>query len=370
MRSNRLLQIAARVASGLAAALLGTVCHKPQGPHKPYLAFVANQGSQSVAVIDLGSLSLAKVIGLNQHPGEIGPRPRSRELYVAGDRGVDVLEYSGLRLARRWAVAGGASHLTFSPDGKKAFLIEGPEGKIAVFDASTGQAISLPPSPASLSGIALTRDGKTLVAESKQKNVVYFIDAETLRPLGSVGTGLGPGSMVIAPGDQNVFIADTAENLITVAAIHSSALFTYLEIGDAPTTLILKPDGGEIFALSASGTRMTILDATAVDVEQVLSTGHHPAAGVFSPDSSRFYWTNAGDGTISALDVSTRQVLASTRIGVAPQDLALTPDGRYLAVLDGGSSSVEVVEAASTHLLNTIATGAQPVSIVIPAWQN
>ncbi|MGH9453556.1 MAG: hypothetical protein ACRD2O_06255 [Terriglobia bacterium] len=367
--SSRGPQIAIRAALGLAAAVMLAACHPRHIPARPYLAFIANQGSDSVAVVDLGTFSVTKVIGVTHHPNLMALRPHSHDLYVAGDTGIDILDYPGLRITGHWNFPGGVSALTFSPDGSRALLIEKPDGRIAGFDCAARRKMAVIKSPSGLTGLALTSNGKILVGEARSKDLVYFIDPDTQQILGSVKTGRNPGSMVISPDNSKVYIADTGENLITVADIPARALLAHLEISNPPTLLILKPDGGEIFALSASGTRMTMLDVSQATVEEMKSTGHGAAAGVFSQDSSRFYWANEGDGTVSSMDVSTRQVLASTRVGVAPQGLALTPDGRFLMAIDGGSSSVEVVEAASTHLLTTIPVGAQPVSVIIPGWQ-
>src|SRR5208337_472008 len=92
-----------------------------------------------------------------------------------------------------------------------------------------------------LSDLALSPDGKTLVAASSLPNLITFISTETHQSLGTVEVGQSPGPMVILPDNSKVFVADAGEEKISAADVPSRKLLSHIEIGVRPTVLLLKP---------------------------------------------------------------------------------------------------------------------------------
>ncbi|HXW15643.1 MAG TPA: hypothetical protein VEN79_14140, partial [Terriglobia bacterium] len=227
----------------------------------------------------------------------------------------------------------------------------------------------------SLRDLALSPDGKTLVADSENPNQITFISTETRAAVGTVEVGKSPGPIVILPDNSKVFVADTGEEKISAARVATRQLLAHIEIGTLPTALLVKPDGGEIFAFAAQSSTMVIIDAFHDNVEQTFPLGRDAVAGVFRQDMSVLYIANAGDGSVLALDVQTRDVLASTHVGMEPYALALTPDQRLLVVADRAASSLAVLHADSSSLRNdrsvlitTVPVGASPVDVVVPDY--
>jgi YVTN family beta-propeller protein len=278
-----------------------------------------------------------------------------------------------------------ARDLQFSPDGRAAYVLNPADHEVVFLDC--GGAAGDPPAAAvpkivfrlrlagTLRDLALSPDGKTLVAASENPNQITFISTETRRALGTTEVGQSPGPMVILPDNSKVFVADSGEEKISAAALTPQKLFSHIEIGTRPTALLLKPDGGEIFVLAAPSSTLVILDAFHDNVERTFPLGGDPVAGVFRRDMTVLYIANAGDGSVLALDAQTREVLASTHVGMAPCALALTPDAgqRLLVVADRAASSLAILQADPTSLSNdrsvlitTIQVGASPVDVVVP----
>jgi DNA-binding beta-propeller fold protein YncE len=278
-----------------------------------------------------------------------------------------------------------AKDLTFSPDGHAAYVLNPADHEVVFLECEGAAGIS--PEEAipkvtfrlrlsdTLSDLALSPDGKTLVAASSSPSQITFISSQTRQPLGAAEVGQSPGPMVILPDNSKVFVADTGEEKISVADIGSRKLLSHIEMGARPTTLLLKPDGGEVFVLTAQSSTLIIVDASLDNVEQTFPLGRDAVAGVFRRDSSVLYIANAGDGSVLALDVQNRVVLASTHVGMEPRALALTPDPdqRLLVVADRAASSLAILHADPTSLsidrpalITTVPIGAAPVDVVIP----
>jgi DNA-binding beta-propeller fold protein YncE len=347
-----------------------------------------NHQSATLVAVNLANFHVIASLAVSPQPERVLARLRARQLYVVSSTGkINVAAFPHLHLVTTLDVGRSAKDLAFSPDGRAAYVLNPTDHDVVFLDAEGGP--SNPPEGGipkvtfrlrlggTPSNLALSPDGKTLVAASSSPNMITFISTETRQPLGTVGVGQSPGPMVMLPDNSKVFVADTGEEKISAAAVASRKLLSHIEIGVRPTALLLKPDGGEIFVLAAPSSTLVIADAFHDNVEQTFPLGRDPVAGVFRQDMSVLYIANAGEGSVLALDVENRQVLASAHVGMEPRALALTPDERLLVVADRAASSLAILHADPTSLSNdrsvlitTVPVGASPVDVVVPDFVN
>ncbi len=367
-------------------ACLGA-CHRQSEPLKPYLAFVANEHSNTVAAVDLADFHMVASIPVAARPEQLAVRPLSQELWVVSATGtISVIGFPALRVAQTLYVGKSARHLIFAPDGNHTYVLDPESGQIVFGDGKRGEGLGESGRlkvGGKLTSLALTPDGKTLVAADAATNRLVFVSVEARKVLGAVEVGKGPGPIVILPDGNKTFVADTEEEKVSAADVASQQILSHIEISSKPTALLLKPDGGELFVLSAEGGIATIVDAFHDNVEQTFPTGQGTAAAVIRRDQSVLYLANAGDGSVTSLDVENRVVLNSTHVGTEPRTLALTPDERFLVVADYAASSLAVLRAdpqsrdrkgkpwmdpKRSLLITTVPVGAGPVDVVVPDW--
>jgi DNA-binding beta-propeller fold protein YncE len=353
-------------------------------PLTPYTAYVLNHQSATLAAVNLADFHVTGSLPVTSAPERVLVRPGARQLYVVSPTGkLSVAAFPHLHLVTTLDVGRSAKDLTFSPSGRAAYVLDPADHEVVFLDCAGSSGHS--PEGAipkiafrlrlggTLSDLALSPDGKTLMAASSSPSQITFISTETRQSLGAVEVGQSPGPMVILPDNSKVFVADTGEEKISAAAVATRKLLSHLEIGARPTALLLKPDGGEIFILAAPSSTLVIVDAFHDNLEQTFPLGGAPVAGIFRQDESVLYIANAGDGSVLALDVQNRAVLALTHVGMEPRALALTPDERLLVVADSAASSLAVLRADPTSLSNgrsllitTVPVGASPVDVVVP----
>lgn len=368
----------------LAAYLPALVACRPQVPLKPYIAYVVNSQSATLAAVNLADFHVTASLQVSPQPERVRVRPGAHQLYVVSAPGkISVAAFPQLHVVTTLDVGRSAKDLEFSHDGRTAYVLDPADHELVFLDCEGGTRNS--PENAipkvafrlhlggTLRDLILSPDGKTLVAASENPSLLTFISTATRAPLGTVEVGKSPGPMVILPDNSKVFVADTGEEKISVADVATRKLLSHIEIGARPTALLLKPDGGEIFVLAAQSSTLVIVDAFHDNLEQTFPLGVSPAAGVFRQDMSVLFIANAGDGSVLALDVQNRAVLASPHVGLEPRALAMTPDERLLVVADRAASSLAVLRADPTSLSNdrsvlitTVPVGASPVDVVVP----
>jgi YVTN family beta-propeller protein len=353
-------------------------------PLKPYTAYVLDRQSATLAAVNLANFHVTAAVPVAPEPERVLLRPGSRQLYVVSSTGkIGIAAFPPLHLITTFSIGKSAHGWVFSADGRAGYVLDPADHELVFLDCAgaTGEAaaeailqvkfrLRLSSTPSEL---ALSPNGKTLIAASANPGRITFVATETHQLLGAVEVGQDPGSMVILPDNSKVFVADTGEEKISAADIPSQKLLSHIEIGVRPGVLLLKPDGGEIFALSGQASSLVILDAFHDDVEQTFPLGRGPVAGVFRRDMSVLYIANSGDGSVVAMDPQNREVLTSTPVGIEPRALALTPDERLLVVADRAASSLAVLHADPTSLsknrsvlITTVPVGAAPVDVVVP----
>lgn len=373
-------------------ALVLISCSRRPDPPLPYLAFVVSQETNSVAVVNLAKLRVVASLTVSRGPEAAVLRPRSQEIFITGAGGIDTIQIPDLKVRLNSRAAHHPRSLVFSPDGRFAYYLLGAEppatgplgstaespppgyySSIGILDCASGEEVGQISAGGRLSHLAITPDGRTLLASDPAASALHVFDAAARKPLCVMPAGKGAGPLAIQISGSKAFVSNTEENKITVVDTAARQVLSHVELGMRPGSLLLKPDGGELFILCPQAATLAIVDAFHDNVSQTLPTGRNPLAGVFRRDSSMFYIANRGDGSVTTLDVQNRVVLSSTPVGREPVALALTPDERFLAVADEGTSSLAVLIAEPARLakirsalISTVPVGARPVAVVIP----
>lgn len=348
----------------------------------PYLAFVANRDSNTVAVVNLATFRLIRSIPVPPAPTQVVARPGSHELYVLSESGsLSLIVDPGLHITGSVPIGPGAANLTMARDGSRAAATNAA-GEVVIINCASHSVAARIRVGGDLAGLVFTSDGTTLVAADREGNRLVFVGASTAKVLGEVQVGKQPGPMVILPDGSKLFVADTGEPKISVIDVGSRQLLSHLELASEPVGLVLKPDGGELLVFSRDSATLTILDTFHDDVEEdrPISTGKVPVAGVATADSTKLYVLNGGPdgGFVQGVDLQNRAPLGATYVGPDPSALALTPDERYIAVTVASSLAVlgtsplnpkPKVPGTPMPLITTVPVGARPVAVAIPGWK-
>lgn len=366
----------------LALASLSSACTKKLSAPEPYLAFIANHDSNTVAVVNLATFRLARSIAVAPGPLEVAARPGSHDLYVLSESGsVSVIADPSLEVTSSILMGTAAANLALAPDGSRA-AASNADGEIVLIDCASRAVSARVKTGGEIAGLIFTPDSKTLVAADRDGNRLVFVDAPTAKVLGEVQVGKQPVAMAVVPDGNKLFVADTAETKISVIDIAARQVLSHLELASNPVELVLKPDGGELLVFSRDSGTLTIIDTFHDDVEEdrPISTGKDPVAGVPTRDSRKLYILNGGPegGYVQAIDVQNRAPLGATEVGPDPTAIALTPDERYIAVTVGSHLAVLAtsplnpkpkVPGTPLPLITEIAVGARPVAVSVPGWR-
>lgn len=227
-----------------------------------------------------------------------------------------------------------------------------------------------------IGGLAVTADGRRLLATNFGDDTVSIIDTVTCRVVSTVFQANEPFSIAAGPaGTAFVYVTAGSTALDAVLAIDvdtaeiAGCYPVAMDIGD----LVTDPTSSRVYLTrtGSAGVDVLALDAAMRPARSVSVSGHVGAAAAglrISADGRRLYAAvrqPAGD-TVTVLDRDLN-VLDSLTVGASIIDLAVSPDGARLYVATAGPegrSLVHVIDARTHSLAYTRAIEAPLIQLI------
>jgi DNA-binding beta-propeller fold protein YncE len=277
------------------------------------------------------------------------------------------------------------------------------------------------------SGMALSRDGKVLIAAHNESASLFDVASlvnggEAL--IGRIPERAGAGRVYAntSPDDALLFLADERTKSITVVDFAKArvpggaaqSVLGFIPTGDLPIALTFSPDGKWLYTTSqrvpTSAQANTsqwpvvcrkqgsldprdppeqvegavlVVDVSKVrtdaehSVARIVRAGCNPVRFVFSPNSDRAYVSARAENALLVFDARKLGVRGDTAnpligripVGTAPVGIAVTPDGRRVLVTNSNRFAGGADDKQSVTVIDAarVADGAKAILGEIPA---
>jgi YVTN family beta-propeller protein len=176
-----------------------------------------------------------------------------------------------------------------------------------------------------------------------------------------LGAGVRPGTIVISPNSQTIYVGSWSSNGSAVSVIDSqtNTVTATIPITGLPGDLAIAPDGSTLYLLAGVNSS-TAVYAISTATDMVTATFQVPA-GCFtvSPDGKHIYVTGYPGRGISIIDTATNQVHRNAihTPHFLSREIVLSPDGQT-AYVAGGSVALGtgalVIDLATRTITGTI----------------
>lgn len=222
-------------------------------------------------------------------------------------------------------VGDGPTDLVFSPDGTRAYVLNGSSLNMVVVDIDRSSAT-----------FNTVIGSPIRVANSSP-------DAITVTPDGT-------RAYITSPGFDHVVVID----IDPASPTFGSALAPPISVGDMPTDLAVTPDGTRVYVTVGFDDEVVVIDSdptsatfnTAIGVP--IPVDENPQMVAFSSDGTLGYVSSAFEHTVSIIDTDPASATFNTVIGTIdvgdiPRELAVSADGNYLYVINDRDETVSVI---------------------------
>jgi YVTN family beta-propeller protein len=346
-----------------------------------YWAVDAGHGANGVDIVDVASGKVVETLPLPGASGGIAFAPDGRTAYVSGEpkSGATPLDPTGRGgpVPPPQEEGGDAIHI-FSVDATTGRATEG--NGIQLPATTGGRAQQADGSPVGWpQGLAVTPDGKTLVAALNHADQVAIIDVATGQSR-LVKVGTFPYGLAIDRSGRTAYVTNEYDGTVSVVDIASGAQTRTIQVGGSsnpdgsadpnrnahPEGIVTDPQRDQAYVAVTNRDAVAIIDTASgavshyVSVAREAGLGASPVSVREAPDGRTLYAADAGEDAVAAISLVPRGRQLDHRhvdegdhghagdkglgafelIGKIPTaayttDVAVTPDGRRLVWLAG-----------------------------------
>jgi YVTN family beta-propeller protein len=312
----------------------------------PY-AFVSNEASDNVSVIDTGTDSVVATLDAGQRPRGIKLTPDGKTLVVAvsgSPRAGPGVDESKLPPADR------------SKDG------------LALVDLATRQVRRLP-GGVDPENFDISSDGKTIYVANEDASATSVVDVPSATVKATVKVGAQPEGVTIRPGADEVWVTSEEGGKLYVIDTKADSVRHVITVGMRPRSVVFTHDGKKAYAPAEVGANVTVIDATTyrpIATISVPGKAPKPMGSVITPDDSKVYISTGRGGTIAVLDTKSNKFVGAVDVGSRPWGMALSADGNRLWTANGPpGNDVSIIDLASNHVVKKISVGKAPWGVVL-----
>lgn len=260
--------------------------------------------------------------------------------------------------------------ILFSPDSTTAYVpVNGPE--IAVMDVATRKTVALIDSIASVSGLAISPDGSTLLSPSSgTSNLVALSRSSVVAKVavGAINSGsqifLEYGGVAVSPDGKRAYVTDYASGALAAVDTASKKVVYSVPVGSEPVSVVVSPDNSKVYVANSFSNSVTVVDAETFKTKTMPVPNQYqgyPSSIAIAPDGKTVYVAvnnvqpDFGNAIcwIVGIDTGTRQISSATRIRY-PMALIVSPDGKAIYVIGGISDTLYTISTATHKIIHSV----------------
>ena len=369
----------------LAAASAAVGCSRKKATPISGYCFVANQGSRSVAAVNLESFRVQQQISLDSGPTAVVAHPSKPKVFVlAPDAGtVYEIDAATLAVSRRVRTGNLAVGMLMSPAGDSLWVLYRDPAMLVELPLDSlkpGRRIRLSSPPDSFDLVT--------VKDNKDSRVLAAIASRTDRTIALASLGRAVVERTIAAGAEPSLISfrqdglqliagNGPEHSITIFDVATGKTVVRLPLPLAPRHFCATTGGGQLFVTGDGMDAVVVVFPYTTEVYQTILAGRAPGAMAVTDDPSGPSYllvANRETNGITVLDIIDYKLVAIVSVGQGPSQIVMTPapERQYVLVLNETSGDLAVIR---TRALATTPNGAQrrlksaPLFTLIPVGE-
>lgn len=209
----------------------------------------AGDGANTVSIVDVRAMRKAGEIGLGRfrRPHGLAWDATGTRLLVTTElpSALLLVDAAARKVIRDYDVQGKSPHMVTAA-GERAFVSNVDTAAVAVVVLATG-AVTLIPTAARPQGSVLAPDSRLYVVNTGAARIT-IIDTGSLRVVGTIATGNGPGRIALTPDGKTLVYNLQNDLAVGFADASSGKQAATLPIGGRSLSLTMSPDGKTAFA--------------------------------------------------------------------------------------------------------------------------
>ena len=257
--------------------------------------------------------------------------------------------------------------ISFSEDGRTAWIATAGEDRISVVDVGDLELVGTIATPASPLGVVPLPNGLDLAVTSFADGGVFRLTRQGSRLGGDRGTAAGASTMSGPfPGNRYLLSVEQADSLYVFDAAGFSFSAVY-PTGARPFPPSATSDGRLAFVPTYDDGTVTVIDLFNGRVIDTVPVGTQPSGGSVLPGDIDYAVVVRGEDRVLFMNTASRQLVGELTegIGDSPFSFVVSPNGRLGFVNNTASADVSVVDLATRSVIARVDVPEVPIVMAV-----
>jgi len=254
-----------------------------------------------------------------------------------GSDDLSLLDLDSLRAVRKEPAGFGPLGVAFGVDGNVAYVTNMESGLVKVFSYPALELVDTLKVGHIPTDLVATPDGYSLLVANYGKGKwgrLDVLDRQKKRVTQTVKVGVKPLAVVATGTGDKAYVANSAENTLSVVSLEVFKVLETITVGDGPNGLAISRNGRKLFVTHSRSNDLWVYDLRRKAVLQKIPLPAGPFRLSLSPDESLIAVACYQAGQVALIDGDTAAAAPPRILAVKknPVDAVFTPDGRKLLV--------------------------------------
>jgi len=264
------------------------------------------------------------------------------------------------------AAHGPISDLAVSPDGRHLVAAHYGEDVVSIIDTSTLSVTATVEGVSEPYAVAIA-DRAYVSSTSASYDSVMAIDTKTGAALAARPVAMTTGGLAVSPAGDVLYVGRTGDEIADIAAIDTeSGEFEVIDIsaarGSSVEALRISADGTRLFAAltTASGGALVVIDTKTGAAEHTVALGGSIGDITVHPSGRKVFatgWDAELGGVLHVIDTAAGRLTDTIAVGGLPTQLVLGHGGNTAYIVD--HDEIVVVCTRTNDILESIAIDGQ-----------
>ncbi|WP_222982494.1 beta-propeller fold lactonase family protein [Flagellimonas meishanensis] len=312
------------------------------------IAYVSNEDSGTVSIVDLNSLQVVDSISVGKRPRGIRLSPDGKKLYVA---------LSGSPKCPPWM-----------PNEECESQIEDKSADgIAEIDLEQKKVIRVIEGGSDPEQFDITKDGALLFVSNEDIGKASVLDLNKGEILKQLTVGGEPEGVKISPDQRLALVTNEADASVSVIDVATLEVINNLAVGNRPRDICFHPDNNLVYISNEFNHSVSILDlSNNIPTEKIqLEKGQLPMGLALDVKSNKLFVATGRGQKVVSYNIKDKKLLQEAIVGKRPWGIALTSNKKFLISANGPSNDVTILDTKNFQIIKKIQVGRNPWGVVI-----
>jgi YVTN family beta-propeller protein len=270
--------------------------------NRPFGVAVSGSGDVLVTQLDAGTVargllpatSLGTSIAVGSIPTDVTVETDGTRAYVTNQysSNIGVIDLAGNTQVDSIAVSGNPFRVKLSPDGRSLF-VTGNADSLFIIDVASREITGRLAIGLDANGLAADTIGNRLYLSNQSDGTISVVDLGSMTVTGSIQVGGHPQELVLSPGGTLLFVADESGS-VQIWDLRENRKRGDIAVPGGAFAMAVSPDWRQLYIGSALGGAVYVIDWKAGETLKTVTTGGTPRRIAFSRDGKVAVVANEG----------------------------------------------------------------------------